>query len=50
MLNPLIDEIFELLLTQRVWKVHTLAATLAQQGVLPPLDAVSYTHLRAHET
>ena len=39
MLNPLIDEIFELLLTQRVWKVHTLAATLAQQGVLPPLDA-----------
>ena len=34
MLNPLIDEIFELLLTQRVWKVHTLAATLAQQGVL----------------
>ncbi|GEK76465.1 hypothetical protein PAT01_17690 [Pseudoalteromonas atlantica] len=39
MLNPLIDEIFELLLTQRVWKVHILAATLAQQGVLPPLDA-----------
>ncbi|WP_338365178.1 DNA-J related domain-containing protein [uncultured Pseudoalteromonas sp.] len=39
MLNPLIDEIFELLLTKRVWKVHTLAATLAEQGGLPSLDA-----------
>ncbi|MGB2708045.1 MAG: molecular chaperone DnaJ, partial [Pseudoalteromonas nigrifaciens] len=26
MLNPLIDEIFELLLQKKVWMVHTLAA------------------------
>ncbi|ASM48417.1 hypothetical protein PESP_a0137 [Pseudoalteromonas espejiana DSM 9414] len=38
MLNPLIDEIFELLLTKRVWKIHTLASALTQQGVLNTLD------------
>lgn len=39
MLNPLIDDIFELILTKKVWKVHTLALELAINGVISTLDA-----------
>ena len=39
MLNPLIDEIFELILTQDTWMVHTLALKLQQQGSIGTLDA-----------
>jgi len=39
MLNPLIDEIFELLLQKKVWMVHTLAAELQQRKVISTLDA-----------
>lgn len=38
MLNPLIDEIFERLLTKQVWKVHTLASELSQSGIITVLD------------
>ena len=38
MLNPLIDEIFELILTQDTWMVHTLALQLQQQGSISTLD------------
>ncbi|MGO3847202.1 MAG: DNA-J related domain-containing protein [Pseudoalteromonas prydzensis] len=38
MLNPLIDEIFELILTQERWMVHTLALKLQQQGSISTLD------------
>lgn len=38
MLNPLIDEIFELILTQDTWMVHTLALKLQQQGSIGTLD------------
>lgn len=38
MLNPLIDEIFELILTQETWMVHTLALKLQQQGSISTLD------------
>lgn len=38
MLNPLIDEIFELILTQETWMVHTLALQLQQQGSISTLD------------
>ncbi|MCQ8891313.1 DNA-J related domain-containing protein [Pseudoalteromonas carrageenovora] len=38
MLNPLIDEIFELILTKQVWQVHTLAAQLSHQGAIATLD------------
>ena len=38
MLNPLIDEIFERLLTKQVWKVHTLASELSQSGIITALD------------
>ena len=38
MLNPLIDEIFELILTKDTWMVHTLALQLQQQGAITTLD------------
>ena len=38
MLNPLIDEIFELLLQKKVWMVHTLAAELQQRKMINTLD------------
>lgn len=38
MLNPLIDEIFERLLTKQVWKVHTLALELSECGIITALD------------
>ena len=38
MLNPLIDEIFELILTKDTWMVHTLALKLQQQGAIDLLD------------
>ena len=38
MLNPLIDEIFELILRQDTWMVHTLASQLQQQGSISTLD------------
>ncbi|KPH94401.1 molecular chaperone DnaJ [Pseudoalteromonas porphyrae] len=38
MLNPLIDEIFELILTKQVWMVHTLALKLKDRGVIDNLD------------
>ncbi|MGS0536911.1 DNA-J related domain-containing protein [Pseudoalteromonas sp. SaAl2] len=38
MLNPLIDVIFELILTKRVWKVHTLALELTNNGTMATLD------------
>ncbi|OUS73729.1 molecular chaperone DnaJ [Pseudoalteromonas sp. A601] len=38
MLNPLIDEIFERILTKRVWKVHTLALELTNNGTITTLD------------
>ncbi len=38
MLNPLIDVIFELILTKRVWKVHTLALELTNRGIITTLD------------
>ena len=38
MLNPLIDEIFELILIKHVWQVHTLAAQLSHQGAITTLD------------
>ncbi|TMN61092.1 molecular chaperone DnaJ, partial [Pseudoalteromonas sp. S1727] len=38
MLNPLIDEIFELILTKDTWMVHTLALKLQQQGAIDSLD------------
>ena len=38
MLNPLIDEIFELILTKQVWQVHTLAAELANRSAMTTLD------------
>ena len=37
MLNPLIDEIFELLINKKVWMVHTLASELKQRGFLDTL-------------
>ncbi len=39
MVNPLIDEIFYLLLEQPTWKVHTLASALSESGKIEPLDA-----------
>ena len=39
MLNPLIDEIFELLINKKVWMVHTLASELKQRGFLDTLAA-----------
>ena len=38
MLNPLIDEIFELILTRQVWQVHTLAAELTNRSAITTLD------------
>lgn len=38
MLNPLIDEIFELILSGQVWQVHTLATKLKKQGTISTLD------------
>lgn len=38
MLNPLIDEIFYLILKQPIWKVHTLASALNDAGHLSVLD------------
>ena len=38
MLNPLIDRIFDLILTQKVWQVHILAAELINCGAIKPLD------------
>lgn len=38
MLNLLIDEIFELILTKRVWKVHTLALELTSNDIITTLD------------
>lgn len=38
MFNPLLDIIFTELSGGKVFKVHTLAAILTQQGNLPPLD------------
>ncbi|WP_377112999.1 DNA-J related domain-containing protein [Pseudoalteromonas sp. M58] len=39
MLNPLIDEIFELLINNKVWMVHTLASELKERGLLDTLAA-----------
>lgn len=39
MLNPLIDEIFELLMNKKVWMVHTLASELKKRGLLDTLTA-----------
>ena len=39
MLNPLIDEIFELLINKKVWMVHTLASELKERGLLDTLAA-----------
>ena len=36
--NPLIDEIFYLLLEQPVWKVHTLTSALSESGKIEQLD------------
>ena len=38
MLNPLIDKIFELLLTKQVWQVHTLATALLNSKAINSLD------------
>ena len=38
MVNPLIDEIFYLLLEQPVWKVHTLTSALSESGKIEQLD------------
>ncbi|AXV63926.1 molecular chaperone DnaJ [Pseudoalteromonas lipolytica] len=38
MVNPLIDEIFYLLLRQSTWKVHTLASALGETNYLKQLD------------
>lgn len=38
MVNPLIDEIFYLLLEQPIWKVHTLASALSESGKIEQLD------------
>ena len=45
MLNPLIDEIFELILTQDTWMVHTLALELSKRGVVNNLDTDPYRDL-----
>ena len=45
MLNPLIDEIFERLLTKQVWKVHTLALELSEGGIIMTLDEDPYRDL-----
>ena len=39
MFNPLIDEIFELLINNKVWMVHTLASELKERGLLDTLAA-----------
>ena len=39
MLNPLIDEIFELIISGQVWQVHTLAAKLKDQATISTLDS-----------
>ena len=39
MLNPLIDEIFELIISGQVWQVHTLASKLKDQGKISTLDS-----------
>ena len=39
MLNPLIDDIFELLINNKVWMVHTLASELKERGLLDTLAA-----------
>lgn len=38
MLNPLVDNIFELIINEKVWMVHTLAAELKARGQLHTLD------------
>ena len=45
MLNPLIDEIFERLLTKQAWKVHTLALELSKNGIITVLDNNPYRDL-----
>ncbi|NMM41113.1 DNA-J related domain-containing protein [Pseudoalteromonas arctica] len=45
MLNPLIDEIFELILTKHIWKIHTLALKLSERGVINDLDTDPYRDL-----
>ncbi|WP_372762607.1 DNA-J related domain-containing protein [Pseudoalteromonas sp.] len=40
MLNPLIDEIFELILLKKAWMVHTLAAELMRRGHISSLDPI----------
>lgn len=39
MFNPLIDEIFELLINKKVWMVHTLTSELKERGLLDTLAA-----------
>ena len=38
MLNPLIDQIFDLILTKQVWQVHILASELINNGAIKTLD------------
>ncbi|GAA79603.1 DNA-J related domain-containing protein [Pseudoalteromonas sp. BSi20495] len=38
MLNPLIDQIFDLILTKQVWQVHILASELINSGAIKSLD------------
>ena len=45
MLNPLIDDIFELILNKHIWKVHTLALELTKRGTLTLIDNDPYRDL-----
>lgn len=45
MLNPLIDDIFELILNKHIWKVHTLALELTKRGTLTLIDDDPYRDL-----
>ena len=38
MLNPLIDEIFDLILTKEIWRVHTLSSELQNRDAIKKLD------------
>ncbi|AQP99889.1 DnaJ domain-containing protein [Pseudoalteromonas sp. SG45-5] len=38
MLNPLIDKIFDIILTKKVWQVHILASELINCGAVKSLD------------
>jgi hypothetical protein len=45
MINPLIEAIFEIIVTKQVWRVHTLASELAKQEKIPVLDQQSEKNL-----